>query len=69
MGQSRQLYMDAPSVQLLEPWMRKYLPPLEATVQRRLLQLVTGIFEQRSALLERIAEGSAFTANPVSNLS
>jgi len=49
--------------------MRKYLPPLEATVQRRLLQLVTGIFEQRSALLERIAEGSAFTANPVSNLT
>jgi hypothetical protein len=69
MRQPRQLYADSPSVQLLEPWMRKHLPQLDETVIRRLIQLTTGIFEQRSALLERIAEGSAFTANSVSNLT
>src|SRR5215210_7516706 len=69
MGQPRQLYADSPAVQLLEPWMRKYLPQLDETVMRRLIQLTSGIFEQRSALLERIAEGSAFTANTNSNLT
>jgi hypothetical protein len=69
MRQPRQLYADSPSVQLLEPWMRKHLPQLDETVIRRLIQLTTGIFEQRSALLERSAEGSAFTANSVSNLT
>jgi hypothetical protein len=69
MSQPRQLYADSPSVQLLEPWMRKHLPQLDETVIRRLIQLTTGIFEQRSALLERIAEGSAFTATSVSNLT
>jgi hypothetical protein len=49
MGQPRRLYADSPSVQLLEPWMRSYLPKLDETVIRRLIQLTTGIFEQRSA--------------------
>jgi hypothetical protein len=69
MGQPRRLYADSPSVQLLEPWMRRYLPNLDETVIRRLIQLTTGIFEQRSALVERIAEGSAFTATAGSNVT
>ena len=34
-----------------------------------MIQRTTGIFEQRSVLLDRIAAGSAFTANANSNLT
>jgi hypothetical protein len=38
-------------------------------VERRFIQLVTGIFEQRSLLLETIAESSVFTGADCSNVT
>ena len=40
---------------------------MNETVLRRFVQLTTGIFAQRSLLLERIAEGTAFCATMESN--
>ena len=62
MGQSPALYADSRAVQLLEPWIRRHLAATNETVLRRFIQLTTGIFEQRSVLMERIAEGNAFRA-------
>ena len=67
MGQSPALYADSSTIQLLEPWIRRHLPRTHETVLRRFIQLTTGIFEQRSVLMERIAEGSAFRGTMSSN--
>lgn len=67
MGQSPTLYADSSAVQLLEPWIRIHSPGMDETVLRHVVQLTTGIFEQRSVLMERIAEGSAFCASMNSN--
>ena len=67
MGQSPALYADSRAVQLLEPWIRRHLAATNETVLRRFIQLTTGIFEQRSVLMERIAEGNACRATMESN--
>lgn len=67
MNQPSSLYDTSSALSLLDPWLRKHLPDLHETARRRFIQLVSGIFEQRSLLLEHIAEGSAFTANDESN--
>lgn len=67
MSQSAPLYDTSEALALLDPWLRQHLPALNEAVCRRFIQLVTGIFEQRSLLLEKIAESSVFTANETSN--
>ena len=67
MNQPSPLYDTSSALALLDPWLRKHLPDLHETARRRFIQLVSGIFEQRSLLLEHIAEGSAFQANDESN--
>ncbi len=62
MCQSEALYPYSPALQLLDPWMRKYLPKWDETATRHLIQLAAGIFEQRSVLIEEIARSSAFHA-------
>ena len=59
---------DTPSaVSLREPWLRQHLPDHAPAVLRRFIQLVTGIFETRSLLIETIADSTAFRANASSN--
>jgi hypothetical protein len=67
MSQPPALYDTSAAVALIDPWLRSHLPALDDAVVRRFSQLVTGIFEQRSLLLETIAESSAFTATDTSN--
>jgi hypothetical protein len=67
MSQSHVLYDTSAALALLDPWLRTHLPKLDETVVHRFSQLVTGIFEQRSLLLETIAQSSAFTATDSSN--
>ncbi len=68
MCQSSALYAASPAVQLLEPWMQARLPKIvDPTARQRLVQLTAGIFEQHSALVETIAEGTAFQANTESS--
>ena len=55
MHQSQALYDTSAALALIDPWLRAHLPTLDATVTRRFIQLVTGIFEERSLLLETIA--------------
>jgi hypothetical protein len=69
MSQSQSLYDTSAAVALIDPWLRAHLPTLDDAVVRRFSQLVTGIFEQRSLLLETIAESSAFTATDSSNVT
>jgi hypothetical protein len=69
MNQSSALY-DTPAARaLIEPWLRGYLPSLDEAVTRRFIQLVTALFEQRSLLLEAIAESSVFTGTDSSNVT
>jgi Transposase DDE domain len=67
MNQSRPLYDTSPALALLDPWLRRHLPTLDPAVTRRLIQLVTGIFEQQSLLIEAIADASVFTGTDSSN--
>lgn len=67
MNQSNPLYDTSPALAVIEPWLRKHLPDLDEAVTRRFIQIVTGIFEQRSLILETIAESSVFTATTESN--
>jgi hypothetical protein len=69
MNQSPSLYASSDALALLEPWLRTHLPTLDEAVTRRFIQLVTGIFEQRSLLLETIAESSVFTGTDSSNVT
>ena len=55
------------AVSLREPWLRQLLPDHAPAVLRRFIQLVTGIFETRSLLIETIADSTAFRANASSN--
>jgi hypothetical protein len=63
------LYATSDAFALLDPWLRAHLPALDEPVARRFIQLVTGIFEQRSLLLETIAESSVFTGTDSSNVT
>src|SRR4051812_36175148 len=69
MNQSQALYDTSTALALLDPWLRAHLPLLDETVTRRFLQLVTGIFEQRSLLLETIAESTVFAGTDSSNVT
>src|SRR6266404_1183976 len=69
MNQSPVLYDTSAALTLLDPWLRAHLPTLDAAVTRRFIQLVTGIFEQRSLLLETIAESTVFTGTDSSNVT
>jgi hypothetical protein len=69
MDQSQSLYDTSAALALIDPWLRAHLPHLDAAVTRRFIQLVTGIFEQRSLLLETIAESTAFTGTDSSNVT
>jgi len=60
---------DSRRTWLIDPWLRAHLPTLDAAVTRRFIQLVTGIFEQRSLLLETIADSTAFTGTDSSNVT
>ncbi len=67
MNQPAPLYVTAPAVSLLEPWLRQHLPDLAPVVLRRFIQLVSGIFETRSLLIDTIADSTAFRATASSN--
>lgn len=67
MNQSMALYDTPSAMSLLEPWLRQHLPNHAPAVLRRFIQLVTGIFETRSLLIETIADSTAFCANASSN--
>jgi hypothetical protein len=69
MNQSRSLYATSDALALLDPWLRTHLPTLDEAVTRRFIHLVAGIFEQRSLLLETIAESSVFTGTDSSNVT
>ena len=69
MNQSPALYATSDALVLLDPWLRTHLPTLDEAVARRFVQLVTAIFEQRSLLLETIAESSVFTGTDSSNVT
>jgi hypothetical protein len=69
MNQSSALYDTPAALALIEPWLRGYLPSLDEAVTRRFIQLVTALFEQRSLLLEAIAESSVFTGTDSSNVT
>lgn len=62
MCQPESLYADSPAMQLIDPWMRQHLPAWDETALRHLIQLVAGVFERRSVLIEEIARSTAFTA-------
>jgi hypothetical protein len=66
-SQSPTLYDTSPALALIDPWLRAHLPTLDDAAVRRLSQLVSGIFEQRSLLLETIAQSSVFRASDSSN--
>jgi hypothetical protein len=61
------LYDSPSALSLIEPWLCQHLPDLESAVRRRFIQLVTGIFETRSLLIDTIADSSAFRATATSN--
>ena len=69
MHQAPPLYDTSAAVALLDPWLRTHLPMLDAAVARRFVQLVTGIFESRSLLLETIAQSSVFMGTDSSNVT
>ena len=69
MNQSQALYDTSPALALIDPWLRSHLPQLPQAVVRHFVHLVTAVFEQRSLLLETIAESSVFTANANSNVT
>jgi hypothetical protein len=69
MNQSPSLYATSAALALIDPWLRAHLPTLDEAVTRRFVQLVTAIFEQRSLLLETIAESSVFTGTDSSNVT
>lgn len=67
MNQSAPLYVTEPALSLLDPWLRQHLPDLTPAVLRRFIQLVSGIFETRSLLIETIADSTAFQSTASSN--
>jgi hypothetical protein len=69
MNQSSPLYDTSAALALIDPWLRAHLPTLDETVTRRFIQLVSGIFEQRSLLLEGISESSVFCGEDTSNVT
>ena len=69
MNQSPPLYATSAALALIDPWLRDHLPTLNEAVTRRFVQLVTAIFEERSLLLESIAESSVFTGTDTSNVT
>jgi len=66
-NQPSPLYVTEPALSLLDPWLRQHLPDLAPAVLRRFIQLVSGIFETRSLLIETIADSTAFRATASSN--
>ena len=69
MYQTQSLYDTSAAYALIEPWLSAHLPTLDEAVTRRFVQLVTGIFEEHSLLLESIAESSVFTGTDSSNVT
>jgi hypothetical protein len=69
MNQSTSLYDTSAALALIDPWLRAHLPNLDEAVTRRFIQLVTGIFEERSLLLETIAQSTAFCGTDSSNVT
>src|SRR3712207_738096 len=69
LNQSPALSAPSEPLALLDRCLRTHLPTRDEAVTRRFIQLVTGIFEQRSLLLETIAESSVFTAADSSNVT
>ena len=67
MSQPPPLYDGPPAVSLIAPWLEQHLPDVTPAVRRRFIQLVTGIFETRSLLIDTIADSSAFGATATSN--
>lgn len=67
MGQEHSLYDDSPTAQIIQPWISRHLPRLDPTALHHLVQLVSGLLEHQSVLIEEIARGSAFRANAESN--
>jgi hypothetical protein len=69
MNQSTSLYDTSVALALIDPWLRAHLPTLDEAVIRRFIQLVTGIVEERSLLLETIAQSTAFSGADTSNVT
>jgi hypothetical protein len=69
MNQSTSLYDTSAALALIDPWLRANLPNLDEALTRRFIQLVTGIFEERSLLLETIAQSTAFCGTDSSNVT
>ena len=69
MNPSCALYDSSPALAVIDPWLRAHLPKRDPAVTRRFIQLVTGIFEQRSLLLEQIAESTVFRGTESSNVT
>jgi hypothetical protein len=69
MNQSQALYDTSAALALIDPCLRAHLPTLDAAVTRRFIQLVTGIFEERSLVLEAIAESSTFSGTDSNNVT
>jgi hypothetical protein len=63
------LYDTSAALALIDPWLRAHLPNLDEALTRRFIQLVTGIFEERSLLLETIAQSTAFCGTDSSNVT
>jgi hypothetical protein len=69
MNQSAPSYDSTPALSLIEPWLTTHLPDLAPAARRHFIQLVSGMFESRSLLMESIATSSGFRANPSSNVT
>lgn len=67
MNQSAPLYAMASTLATLEPWLEAHLPDLDPVARRHFVHLVTGIIEQQSLLLGKIAAASPFQGEPDSN--
>jgi hypothetical protein len=67
MRQPSPLYGTPAALSLIDPWLCEHLPDLDPRVRRQFIQLVSGIFESRSLLIEAIAATSPFPALPHSN--
>jgi hypothetical protein len=67
MNQPPPLYDMASALETLEPWLEAQLPDLDPVARRHFIHLVTGIIEQQSLLLGKIAAASPFQGEPESN--
>lgn len=67
MNQASPLYDSTPALSLIEPWLTSHLPDLDPVARHHFIQLVSGMLESRSMLIEEIATSSTFRANASSN--